>query len=80
MSIDREALARTGVYLPDDPPPPTASESMTADSLGLTVEEIRFCRRLGTDSAVYRAAKGVRNLPEFEAAREEMRRRREAGA
>ncbi len=72
----RAALLRTGVTIPDDPPPATASETMTADALGLTTEEVRFSRRLGVSAERYSASKGIRSLATFEAA---MARRRADG-
>ncbi len=69
----RAMMQRAGVLYRDDPPPPTASEQMVADSLGLTIEETRFARRLGVAAEKYAASKAIRNLTSFE---EEMARRR----
>ncbi len=66
-------MERAGVRYPADPPPPTASETTTADELGLTPEEVRFARRMGVEPELYAASKRVHSLADFEA---EMRRRR----
>lgn len=79
MAIDyRAAMERAGVTLPDDPLPPTPSEQMTADALGLRIEELGFARRLGVSPAHFAAARGIRSLKDFEAAQEELRRLRGA--
>ncbi len=76
--IDFRAMMRqTGVLLRDDPPPATPSETMTADALGLTTEEVRFSRRLGVSPERYSASRSIRSLATFEA---EMARRRDAEA
>ncbi len=75
--IDFRAMMRqTGVLMADDAPPPTPSETMTADSLGLTIAELRFTHRLGVEPARYSASKSIRTLADFEAA---MTRRRDEG-
>ncbi len=69
----RAMMQATGVLMPDDTPPATASESMLGDALGLSIEELRFSRRLGVEPERYSASKSVRSLATFEA---EMTRRR----
>ncbi len=64
----RSMMQRAGVLLADDPPPPTASEQMCADSLSLTVAELRFARRLDVGAERYAASKSIRSLASFEAA------------
>ncbi len=70
----RAMMQRTGVTLRDDPPPATASETMVCDSLSLTIEEVRFSRRLGVSPERYSASKSIRSLADFTA---EMTRRRD---
>ncbi len=72
----RAAMLRTGVRIPDDPPPATEDETMVADALSLTVEEVRFTRRHGVTPEKYAASKSVHSLASFEV---EMRRRRAEG-
>ncbi len=69
----RKLMERAGVLLAAGQPAPTASESASADSFGLTVEEARFARRLNVSPARYAASKSIHSLASFEA---EMRRRR----
>ncbi len=80
MALDtddfRRMMERAGVLLGADAPAPTASERMTADALSLTVEELRFSRRLGVEPSRYAASRSIRSLATFEA---ELRRRRDAG-
>ncbi len=72
-TVDYRAMMRqSGVLVADDAPPPTPSETMLGDSLGLTISELRFTHRLGVEPARYAASKSIRTLADFEA---EMRRR-----
>lgn len=73
----RAAMIAAGVRVPAEAPPPSPSEQMTADSLGLRIEEIRFARRIGCSPERYAAAKSIRSLADHEAALDE--RRRKAG-
>ncbi len=76
-TVDYRAMMRqAGVLMADDPPPPTPSETMVCDSLNLTIEEVRFSRRLGVSAERYSASKSIRSLVTFEL---EMARRREEG-
>ena len=72
--LTRAAMAAAGVPVPPEEMPLTSSEHMLEDSLGLTIAEVRFARRIGCTPEKYSASKSIRSLLDHENILEERRR------